>query len=141
MERSSQFASKRFELGHVLEPDILTSFEYLKSHQRRDHFQPEVKLMFAILSDAIECFQKYMDAKNGRRRRLFAEAEAWILCAENRELFSFEQICQSLQLSPNYLRMGLLRWCAERTASKRGAKPIREPLRYQSRLRNTRISA
>jgi hypothetical protein len=96
--------------------------------------------MFAVLSDAIECFQRYIDAKNRRCRKIFEEAEAWILCLENRELFSFEHICEALHLSPSYLRAGLLRWSAERAASKRGAKRIREPLRYQFRLRNTRLS-
>jgi len=141
MESSVQLKSQRFQIGQYLEPDVLTSFEFLKTHQRRDHFQPEVKLMFAVLSDAIECFQKYTDAKNGRYRKIFAEAEAWILSRENREAFSFEQVCEALHLSPSYLRMGLLRWCAKHKASKRGGEQIRQPLHYQFRLRNTRISA
>ena len=141
MKRSLQIPSKRFQLGQYLEPDVLTTFEYLKTHQRRDHLEPEIKLMFAVLSDAIECFQKFPDAKKGRYRKIFAETEAWILCRENRELFSFEQICEALHLSPDYLRMGLLRWCAARAVSKRGAKRRREPMHYQFRLRNTRISA
>ena len=140
MESSAQLAGQRLHSGQNLEPDVLTSFEFLKTNQRRDHLQPEVKLMFAVLSDAIECFQKYPDAKTGRSRKIFAEAEAWILSRDNRELFSFEQICEALHLSASYLRMGLLRWCAEHRTSKRGAQRMRQPMRYQFRLRNTRIA-
>lgn len=141
MASLAQPMSRRFQINPYLEPDILTSFEYLKTQERRDHSQPEVKLMFAVLSDAIECFQRYIDAKNRPRRRIFEEAEAWILSQDNRALFSFEHICEALRLSPSCLRGGILRWRAERAASKRGVKRIREPLRYQIRLKNTRLSA
>ena len=141
MERSARTTNQRFQMSQCLEPDVLTSFEYLKTHQRRDHCQPEVKLMFAVLSDGIECFQRYIDAKSRRCQKIFEEAQAWLLSQDNRTLFSFENICEALQLSPTYLRTGLLRWSAERRSSMHSAKRIREPLRYQFRLRNTRISA
>ena len=140
MPRSARPSSQRFPISVYLEPDVLSSFEFSKTHQRRDDCQPEIKLMFAVLSDAIECFQRYIDAKNRRCRKIFAEAETWILCLENQGLFSFEQICEALHLSPSYIRAGLLRWSAERAASKRSAKRIREPLRYSLRLKNARLS-
>ena len=126
--------------GVSFEADILASFQYSKANQRRDHFFPEQKLMFAVLTDAIECFQKYIASTNRRSRNLFREAERWILSHEKDWPFSFEHICDALHLSPSYLRVGLLRWRANHDTPNYPNSRIREPLRYQYRLRNSRIS-
>ena len=64
--------------GFVFEPDILTTHRYLQGVSTKKPLEPEEKLMFAVLTDAIECFQKYFGAKSRRCRALFAEADAWI---------------------------------------------------------------
>jgi hypothetical protein len=123
------------------EPDILVAYQFAKASARRDRFNPEEKLMFAVLADAIECFQRYVSSRSHRCRMLFQEAEAWILSRESRWPFSFEQICEALHISPSYLRQGLMRWSAQHQASKHPQKRLRESLRYQYRLRNPRITA
>jgi hypothetical protein len=70
----------------------------------------EEKLMLAVLSDAIEEFQKYVLSKDERRRKLFREAEEWFLEKDGDELFSFEYICDTLELHPDYIRQGLISW-------------------------------
>jgi hypothetical protein len=70
----------------------------------------EEKLMLAVLSDAIEHFQKYAFSKDEKGRKLLQEAEEWFLEKDNGALFSFEYICETLQLHPDYIRQGLLSW-------------------------------
>jgi hypothetical protein len=141
MKHGAVAESRFFNAGAYFEPDVLASFEYSKANRRRDHLIPEEKLMFAVLTDAIECFQKYVDGKSRRYRKLFNEAQTWIMSGDDRAVFSFEFVCEALRLDPGYLRMGLNRWRADRNSPQSSHKRIREPLRYQYRLRNSRISA
>jgi site-specific DNA-cytosine methylase len=65
-----------------------------------------------MLQDAVNCFQNYAGARDKKKRALFLEAEEWILDQDRRYFFSFENVCGSLSLDPNYLRQGLMRWKA-----------------------------
>src|SRR4029453_9787305 len=70
----------------------------------------EERLMLAVLESAVEDFQKYVLARKPRGKKLFQEAEEWFLERNSDELFSFENICETLQLHPDYIRQGLLLW-------------------------------
>ena len=72
----------------------------------------EKRLMLAILENATEDFQKYALVTDKRRRQLFLDAEEWIFDIEDHSLFSFENICEHLQLDPEYMRQGFRRWKA-----------------------------
>ena len=141
MDSTPHRTARPFRTAAYSELDSLTSFEYSKTFQRRDHLLPELNLMFAVLTNAIECLQKNAGAKSRRCLKIFRETEAWIFSGKNHGLYTFEYVCEALQLDPSYLRKGLMPW--------RGAQPdrgdapqrrIREPLRYGRRLRDTRIS-
>jgi hypothetical protein len=121
------------------EPDILTGHQYLKVFRAKGHLGPEERLMFAVLSDAVECFQKYLGANGRRCQRLFLDAETWIKCRESRWPYSFEHICEVLDLNPNYLRIGLMRWRLDRESQKLPRRRIREPLRYRRRMNHKQI--
>lgn len=123
----------------LFEPDILTTYGYSKVFRQKNHYGPEERLMFAVLTDAIECFQKYLGATNRRGRVLFGEAAAWINSKDSRWPYSFEHICETLNLSPSYLRSGLLRWRLDNETRIGMRKRIREPLRYQHRVRASSI--
>ena len=122
------------------EPDILTTHRYLKIYRQKNHFEPEERLLFAVLTDAVECFQRYLDAKSPRCRALFAEADVWINTKDSRSLFSFEHICQVLNISPSYLRLGLMQWRSAHECNRTPRKRIRESLRYQYRVKSNRMS-
>jgi hypothetical protein len=70
----------------------------------------EERLMLAVLQDAVECFQDYVLAEYVWEKRLFQESEDWIWEKNIDWPFSFENICESLQLDPDYIRRGLLVW-------------------------------
>jgi hypothetical protein len=67
--------------------------------------------MLAVLEDTLTCFQNYISARSKYERSLFCEAEEWIFVPDdNDSLFSFDNICETLGLSPTYIREGLLSW-------------------------------
>lgn len=121
------------------EPDILSGHQYFKIFRQKSFSEKEEKLMFAVLTDAIECFQRYADANTGRSRTLFREAEAWIASRDSSWPYSFENICEALNLNAEYLRLGLLRWRSHHQSQRKVAKRLREPLRYRYRVKHTRV--
>jgi hypothetical protein len=70
----------------------------------------EQRLMLAVLRDAVECFQDYVLAHYIWEKKLYQEAEDWIFEKNTDWLFSFENICETLQLNPDYIRRGLVVW-------------------------------
>lgn len=133
-------ARRALSLSTFSEPDVLTTHQFFKVFQQKGQLDPEEKLMFAVLTDAIECFQKYIGASSRRSRALFAEADAWITSNDSLWSFSFEHICQVLNISPSYLRLGLMRWRLAHEYRRKPRRRIREPLRYQYRVKNNRVS-
>src|SRR5215510_12395927 len=94
----------------LFEPDTLVSTQYLESFRRRTPIEPEKMLMLAVLEDAINCFQTNVMAERGRAKKLLDETMAWFLDRNDDWTFSFVSICEILDLNPEYVRGGLLRW-------------------------------
>jgi hypothetical protein len=78
--------------------------------------QPECRLLWAVLEDGIATYMKYAGATSRRGKRLFAEAERWIMADDPTWLCSFVSLCHILGLEPDYLRLGLKRWRASTSA-------------------------
>jgi hypothetical protein len=70
----------------------------------------EQKLMMAILENAIEEFQDYALAEDPKGKALFSEVEEWFLEKGSDWFYSFENICETLRFSPEYLLAGLTAW-------------------------------
>jgi hypothetical protein len=70
----------------------------------------EERLMLAVLQDAVECFQANALSEQPWEKKLFQEAETWILEKNTDWPFSFENICETLQLNPDFIRRGLIVW-------------------------------
>jgi hypothetical protein len=81
--------------------------------------------MLAVLEDALDCFQKYATARDGHAQQLFDEAHAWIVSSDRGWFFSYENICETLEINPEYLRRGLERWRSQQFsgARTRAVKP------------------
>lgn len=79
--------------------------------------QPECRLLWAVLQEGIETYMKYAIAADRRGRRLFREAEEWILRDDPVWLYSFMNICHILGLEPDYIRSGLQHWRAARVSA------------------------
>ena len=138
MEKST---AKVFSTGLALEPDVLASHRYFRVFTARSHSSSERRLMFAVLTDAVECYQKHLDAKSRARCKVFSEAECWIWSKEGSWPFSFECICAALNLHPSYIRDGLMRWRDDRQLRKSSRRRARESLRYRNRVKYNRCVA
>ena len=66
--------------------------------------------MLAVLEDALDCYQKYAFARDVHGRQLFDESNDWIVSSNRAWFFSFENICETLGINPEYLRRGLESW-------------------------------
>lgn len=89
------------------EAEVSPEFE---ASRKRTTLEPERELMLAVLEDAVACYQRHLLATSGAGKILFREAEEWISNRRNNWEFSFESICETLGLSANYIRKGLLQF-------------------------------
>jgi translation initiation factor 2B subunit (eIF-2B alpha/beta/delta family) len=103
---------------------------------KKNIHEGEKELMMAVLRDAVECFQTYILATKQREMRLFQEAEDWILEKNSDWFFSFENICDTLQLHPDYIRKGLLRW----NEAKLNSRDVQPHAASRAKLARTRIA-
>src|SRR5215831_12614062 len=83
---------------------------FIESVHRKNLREGEERLMLAVLESAVEDFQKYVLARKPRGKQLFQHAEDWFLEKDSEEILSFENICETLQFQPDYIRQGLIVW-------------------------------
>ena len=107
-------------VSSVFQPDTLLSTQYFENLRRSTLFDPEKRLMLAILEDGIFCYLDNRHATNNKKKRLFQDASAWIVENDADWVFSFESVCDALGLNPQYVRQGLLRW------KEKGGNPHRQ---------------
>ena len=93
-----------------LEPDTLMPSQYFDRFGSDSAFQPEKRLMLAVLEEAIATFQKHVSSEDRRSLRLVEEVESWTVGSESDWPFSFDNVCSALDLEPEYLRTGMARW-------------------------------
>ena len=100
----------------VLAPDVMLPAQFAGMMRRRGELSGERRLMVAVLEDALHCFQKYVDAVDPKQRQLFLDAEEWIMAEHPTWFFSFSNVCTTLDLDPDYVREGLMKWRDARRA-------------------------
>jgi hypothetical protein len=100
----------------LFQPDVLLASEFFEGLRKERKTDPAKKLMLAILEDAVNCLQHYASVSGETGRTLYHEARAWIMDPHNRWIFSFENVCESLDLNPDYIRDGVRRWEERRRA-------------------------
>ena len=108
----------------LFEPDTLMTDQFYATLKKSHHSDPELRLMAAILEDAVSCLSKDPRTWGRHHRKSAQEAESWIN-TENEEdwIFSFTNVCETLGLDPNYMRRGLHRWTATNRSA--AAEPLR----------------
>src|SRR5687768_9648878 len=96
------------KIGSLFQPDTLLVEQYLKNFRRKISLEPEKTLMLAVLEDAINCFRDNVAEESPKKKRLFEAAEEWILADDGDWVFSFQNTCEVLGCSPEYVREGLM---------------------------------
>jgi hypothetical protein len=110
--------------GRLFQPDVMLPAQYFTLLRRRSPQGPEYLLVIAMLQDAVECFQKYRFATDPNGRALFDDAQEWLTSDDRQWPFSFENVCGILNLDPDYLRSGLLRWGDAQDEARRRSKVV-----------------
>jgi len=67
----------------------------------------EQRLMLAVLVDAINVLQGWQRVGSARKRRAFAEAAQWVSTRGTNYPFSFDSVCDALEIDPDVLRSRL----------------------------------
>lgn len=94
----------------LLEPDAVLPAQYFDRAGTGANAQPEKRLMLAVLEDAITTFQRHLQSDSRRSQRLVEDVEAWTAGGTGENGFSFEEVCAALDIEPEYVRAGLVRW-------------------------------
>ena len=94
----------------LFEPDALLPAQFYAAFRGGSAVRGEKRLMLAVLQDALDCYQKYAFSKDSHGRQMFVDAEGWITCEDRDWYFSFENICETLEINPAYLRRGVQVW-------------------------------
>jgi hypothetical protein len=69
------------------------------------------------LQDAVDCYQKYLAAPQDKHNGEFTEVESWITESDSDWFCSFDNVCETLGIDPQYLRRGLLAWKEKQLAA------------------------
>ena len=97
-------------LPALFEPDTLLPIQYFEAMRRKHLLEGEKRLILSVLEDAVECFMKCIDSPTNKGQRLFREAEEWINLEDKHWVFSFDNVCDMLDIHPEYMRRGLREW-------------------------------
>jgi len=129
--------------ANVFQPDLLLPLQFFTGTRGKGWAEGERRLMFAILEDAVDCFQKYLGTKESRGRLLYSDAEEWLMSDDRSWLFAFENVCEVLGLQPDFIRQGLLDWKAKQLEKVLAPTPTvaGTPARPPGRKRGTLVAA
>src|SRR5271169_3890412 len=92
----------RHEDGFI-PPDLVTPAQYYAAPAAL----PYQRLLFALLEDAIRCFQLNIDTKDRLRRILFLETEDWLFDPVGTAFMSCPVVCETLGIDLAALRRSL----------------------------------
>ncbi len=129
-------------LPALFEPDTLLPIQYFEAMRKKHLLEGEKRLILSVLEDAVECFMKCIDASTSKGQRLFREADEWIAHEDKRWVFSFDNVCDMLDINPEYMRMGLRKWKDKRLEliARRRAAAIEEAERAASQPETAQVA-
>jgi hypothetical protein len=99
--------------------DVSIASQYLDTFRRSQALEPEKALLLAILEDAVNLYRKFHGARDLIGRKRFREAEEWVMGGRGGWIFSFDSVCELLDLDPGYIRRGVLESMPQAAASRR----------------------
>jgi len=97
-------------LPGMFEPDTLLPIQYFEAMHQKHLLEGEKRLILSVLEDAVDCYMKCIEATTHKGQRLFREAEEWINLEDKHWVFSFDNVCEMLDINPEYMRRGLRQW-------------------------------
>jgi len=117
-------------------PDIVMPAQFFAEFRHEARIERERLLMLAVLADGVNCYRKYAFAHDPEGRQIFAETLEWVISRDAGQLFSFESICDVLDIDAEHARRGLRRWydrARQARTGRRLPRPMRQGLVGQTR--------
>jgi hypothetical protein len=111
-------------LPGLFEPDTLLPIQYFEAMRKKHLLEGEKRLILSVLEDAVECFMKCIDSPTNKGQRLFRDADEWISLEDKHWVFSFDNVCDMLDINPEYMRRGLRQWKERRIAAMKRAAEV-----------------
>jgi hypothetical protein len=111
---------------HVTSSGLSSTDQLLERARGSANLEGERQMLQEILLDAIECWQSAStivpmneEYVTSLRERLYREANFWIFGDySNAPYFSFTQLCDCLDLNPDFIRRLLLEWRHKQSAGR-----------------------
>ena len=100
--------------------------------------EPVLRLMDAVLVDALRRFQRNFEARYRHGQKEFREAQFWIFQDKGSGPFSFEDVCDVLGVDPRRLRDLIVRWENDRRSTNKQRMMRRMPINLAKRTRSRR---
>ena len=75
--------------------------------------EPERRLLFAVLTDAIVRFRRLVESRRPATRHDLREAERWLRSEDRSWPCSFVNVCEALNIAHEPLRRAVLKWRTE----------------------------
>jgi len=110
---SSGHTSMSCDSESPFEAEPILPSHFFEGRKKSEALQPEKRLMLAVLTDAVHCYQVGCDAQKSSRIRAFREAEEWLFSSKGYGPFSCENVCSAIDIAPDYLRKMLRKWRAQ----------------------------
>jgi len=116
--------------------DAVMPAQFYPARRGSASVEPIMRLMAGILIDAVRCFQRNFGARHASRRQEFREAQFWIFDDKGNGPFSFQGVCDSLEIDPCAVRDWIVRWQRDRRSGDKQRMIRRSPVNIAGRMQS-----
>ena len=124
--------------GDELRADAIMPAQFYPARRGSASVEPIMRLMGGILADAVRCVQRNFEAKSPSRRQEYREAKFWIFHDKGGGPFSFEDVCDALEIDPHRLRDLIIRWEKNRRPGDKPRMIRRSAVQINGRVQSRR---
>src|SRR5216684_1546354 len=114
--------------------DAVMPAQFYPARRGAASVEPIMRLMAGILIDAVRCFQHSFEVGRSDRRQEFREAQFWIFDDKGNGPFSFQNVCDSLEIDPGGLRNWIVRSQKDRRSGDKQRMIRRSPVNVAGRI-------
>jgi hypothetical protein len=100
--------------GEISELESILPQQFYGARRGTSELKPFQRLMVAMMTQAVRCFQNKCEASTPAARKEFAEVRSWIFSNTENGVFCFRAVCDALELDPEGLRKSLVKWYKKR---------------------------
>jgi hypothetical protein len=106
-EKPSPFNRHQSSPGATFEMGLVVPVQFYDLIRRSAFLDGETRLVFAVLEDAVRTYLRQRDSRRRSGRAEFEEAARWFEARNGNVPFSFEYVCEVLELEPEWFRRQL----------------------------------